>query len=69
MLRNLRISNAWPSRPIRRCRKSTGPGESNLIAIAIAAISGDRTTRAMLDAADVEAALQEPRVSGSSQRS
>ena len=44
MVRNLNISNGTPSRPMRRWRKSTGPGESSLIAIAIAASTGDSTT-------------------------
>ena len=37
-----------PSRPLRRWRKSTGPGELSLTPIAMASINGEISTRMML---------------------
>ena len=45
MVRNLSTVNGLPPRPIRCWRKSTGPGESSLIAIAIASSTGSASSR------------------------
>jgi len=42
MVRNLYMVNGSPCRPLRRCRKSAGPGDSNLMAIQISRKRGDK---------------------------
>jgi hypothetical protein len=46
MERNFSITKGRPLRPIRCCRKNTGPGEVALTAMAISRNSGESTTRA-----------------------
>src|SRR5947209_1710715 len=47
IVRNFWTVNGFMPRPRRRWRNRTGPGESSLIAAAISAITGSRSTRTM----------------------
>ena len=49
MVRNLTIPNRCPSRPMRSCRNSTGPGEESLIAAATSSMRGASSTSAPVE--------------------
>ncbi len=48
IVRNLKMWNGRPLKPIRAWRKNTGPSEVSRIASAVSAISGPATTSARL---------------------